>query len=157
MSLPVEIWAQIAMIDSTSYNLVVRSIRSLYKWAINPTLQKELKKKWLIRDGVEYFLPNGWYHREDGPARIADNGCYIWYRDGKIHRIGGPAIDSPVHSEWWVDGLKHREDGPAVDALNRKEWWQNGQLHREDGPAIIGNIYTEYHVRGEFVYRKFYK
>ncbi len=39
--------------------------------------------------------------------------------------------------KWAKDGKFHRLDGPAVIYSNgSKEWWQNGRLHRKDGPAV---------------------
>ena len=38
---------------------------------------------------------------------------------------------------YYKEGKLHREDGPAIEHLNgKKEWWVNGALHREDGPAV---------------------
>ncbi len=60
-----------------------------------------------------------------------------WYKDGKIHREDGPAVEYEDGAEfWWFEGKRHREGGPAVEKSNRyKEWYMNGLLHREDGPA----------------------
>lgn len=65
------------------------------------------------------------------------DGREEWYQDGRLHRVGGPAI---VHAdgtqEWYQDGLLHREDGPAVVRPGGYEaWYRYGLLHREDGPA----------------------
>jgi len=39
--------------------------------------------------------------------------------------------------KWWRNGKLHREDGPAIEWANGgKEWWRNGTRHRTDGPAI---------------------
>jgi len=38
---------------------------------------------------------------------------------------------------YYKEGKLHREDGPAIEHLNgKKEWWVNGELHREEGPAV---------------------
>ena len=48
-----------------------------------------------------------------------------WYKEGKLHREDGPAIE-------WADGLKY--------------WFIEGKLHRLDGPAIEDfNGYKEYY------------
>ena len=154
--LPTELWILIALTDSQTYNVVVRSNRALYSWSIDPATQEQLKKYWLKFNGDYYHLPNGWLHRVDGPAIIHNNGVQTWYHNNKIHRDKGPAIETSTYHEYWNHGVKHRVDGPAVDALNRKEYWVNGLLHRDDGPAIIGNVYTEYWCEGKFIYRKFY-
>ena len=47
------------------------------------------------RGNVKYFK-NGLYHREDGPAIIKPSGTKEWLVKDKLHRIGGPAIESYV-------------------------------------------------------------
>ena len=35
---------------------------------------------------------------------------------------------------YYKEGKLHREDGPAIEHLNgKKEWWVNEAQHREDG------------------------
>ena len=46
-------------------------------------------------------LPNGNYHREDGPAVEWGNG----------------------DKSWWLNDLRHREDGPAIDNGDDYKWW----------------------------------
>jgi len=41
------------------------------------------------------------------------------------------------NKHWYKDGKLHREDGPAIEYSNgSKHWHQNGKRHREDGPAV---------------------
>lgn len=90
---------------------------------------------------VEKWYRNDELHREDGPAKISDEG-QEWYKHGVLHREDGPAV---IHSGgiyqgdpremWFKDGKLHREDGPAVIGRNVKNWYLNGNLHRDDGPA----------------------
>ncbi|MEZ0224982.1 MAG: hypothetical protein ACAH83_10540 [Alphaproteobacteria bacterium] len=54
---------------------------------------------------------------DDPEMRTMPDGTREWWRDGKRHRDGGPAIE-------WFDGTK--------------VWFQHGKLHREDGPAYEG-------------------
>lgn len=62
----------------------------------------------------------------------------VWYRNGKIHRDDGPAVEFASGGVlWYKYGKRHRVDGPAL--INRdgtKMWFIEDQLHREDGPAI---------------------
>jgi hypothetical protein len=63
-------------------------------------------------------------------------GDKAWYLKGKIHRVGGPAIEWSDGSIWYQHGKRHRLDGPAFEWANgTKAWYQNGKLHRLDGPA----------------------
>jgi hypothetical protein len=66
------------------------------------------------------------------------SGTKVWYRNGKQHRVDGPAIeDADGTKEWWLNGECHRVDGPAIEHYHgSKEWWLNGKLHRVDGPAV---------------------
>ena len=65
-------------------------------------------------------------------------GNILWYKDGKLNREDGPAVEHPDgHQEWWIEEELHRKDGPAIEyASGKKEWWLNGKYHREDGPAV---------------------
>ena len=50
-----------------------------------------------------------------------------WYKDGKLHREDGPAIEwSFGTKEWWVAGNRHRLDGPAVEAEKVGYMWFKG-------------------------------
>ena len=79
-------------------------------------------------------------------------GAQEWYRDGELHREGGPAV---VHAdgmqEWYLNGVRHREDGPAVVlASGAQEWYLNGERHRLDGPALVRpDGYEAWYLNGE--------
>jgi len=73
------------------------------------------------------------------------NGCIkdgsgnkYWYRDGLLHKDGGPAIEFVNgNCMWYCDGKQHREGGPAVEVAGTYNIWvRNGKYHREDGPAM---------------------
>ena len=62
------------------------------------------------------------------------NGKFIWYKDGKIHREGAPAIINTTHGDksWVKDGLLHREDGPAAEYENgMSHFYLNGKIYSE--------------------------
>ena len=61
-----------------------------------------------------------------------------WYKEGKLHRLDGPAIEwSDGDREWWIEGKRHREDGPAIEySSGSKYWFVEDKSHRLDGPAI---------------------
>lgn len=72
---------------------------------------------------------NGLRHRIYGPAYIS---CRYkveeWYKDGELHREGGPARTHNNSRFWYMDGKLHRLDGPAVEDTGRpKEFWIGGQ------------------------------
>ena len=96
-------------------------------------------------------------HRLDGPCHTDKNGITFWRKNGKFHRIGGPAVYGPksedgkvMYEKWIVDGQCHRDDGPAFtydDGLG-KRWFVDGEPHREDGPAIETNGKTMFFITG---------
>lgn len=66
---------------------------------------------------------------------------YRWFKDGKYHRIGGPALvvkrgNQCISEGRFEDNLKHRIGGPSYWSPNTEEWHERGQLHRIDGPAV---------------------
>jgi hypothetical protein len=94
-----------------------------------------------VDEGIRltWRLPNGRFHREDGPAIEWNNGDKEWWLDGFLHREDGPAIERPNgYESWHLNGKLHREDGlPAIIYPDgTKEWYLNETLHREDGPAV---------------------
>jgi len=71
---------------------------------------------------------------DDKPAVSRLYGYECWYKEGKVHRIGGPAMIEYAASlwwyskSWWKEGKFHRLDGPAVEySNNTKEWWYEGR------------------------------
>ena len=52
----------------------------------------------------------------------------VWYKDGKQHRLGGPAVElADGTKRWYKDGKLHRLGGPAVEwADGRKAWYKDG-------------------------------
>ena len=88
------------------------------------------------------WFQNGKLHRVGGPAIII--GTYQeWYQDGLRHRLDGPAVVDGACQEWYRDGVPHRLDGPALIKGDCREWYLDGQLHRLDGPAVV-NAFGEY-------------
>jgi hypothetical protein len=92
----------------------------------------------VIRNTVTISEPDGVYtyktvlHNLSGPAIRYKNGSEWWYKDGVLHRDGGPAV-TQYHKGtrgvfWYKDGKYHREGGPAVILQNGKiqEWYLDG-------------------------------
>jgi hypothetical protein len=83
---------------------------------------------------------------------VDEQGNIFWRKNGKIHRIGGPAIEYVRGAkEWWHNDKLHRLDGPAIEwPDDGKHWYQNGRRHRLGGPAIEWpNGYKEYWIEGK--------
>lgn len=88
-------------------------------------------------DVVKHYV-DGKVHRVGAPAVLYRSGLQLWMQNDQLHREDGPAVErADGTKEWWHHGQRHRESGPAVErADGTKEWWQDGKIHREDGPAI---------------------
>jgi len=56
-------------------------------------------------------------------------GSKAYYRNGKLHRCNGPAIEYPTGTKcWYHNGKLHRDDGPAIEYSNgEREWYLNGK------------------------------
>ena len=80
------------------------------------------------KDGNKYWYKDDKLHREDGPAIEWADGSKFWYKDGACHREGGPAVEYAEGIRYWYkDGLLHREDGPAEEYANgTKSWYYLG-------------------------------
>jgi hypothetical protein len=60
------------------------------------------------------------------------NGTKEWYKDGKIHREDGPAIErkNGLVKAWCFNGVFHRTDGPAIERLDGNNFWYlNGNCY----------------------------
>ena len=84
-------------------------------------------------DSTEWFNKEGKLHRLDGPAIEYSNGTKEWRQNGKYHRVNGPAREySDGTKAWYQKGQFHRLDGPAIEFANgRKEWWIEGKKYTE--------------------------
>lgn len=62
------------------------------------------------------------------------NGYKAWYKNGQLHREGGPAIKEANGNKWWYkNGQLHREDGLAIDILNGgKAWYLNDKKYGDN-------------------------
>lgn len=88
------------------------------------------------------WYQHGLRHRDhDLPAiEYGELGSKMWYRQGQLHRDGGPAVEhADGHEAWYQQGQRHRDNNlPAlVHADGYKAWYQHGLRHRTDGPAVI--------------------
>ena len=74
---------------------------------------------------------------EEQPTMKVDaEGNKFWrLPNGKLYRIGGPAVENANGDKlWYVNDKLHREDGPAVEYANGdKEWYVNDK--RYDTPS----------------------
>jgi len=82
-------------------------------------------------NGDKCWYKEGKYHRLNGPAIIYPSGLKYWYKEGKLHREDGPAVNFPSgHKEWYKEGKYHRLDGPAVEYPDGyKEWWIENKFY----------------------------
>ena len=57
---------------------------------------------------------------------------YYFFKDGKAHRLHGPAIEFANGDKYWYQNDRlHRLDGPAIErADGTNSWHQNGKRIR---------------------------
>lgn len=86
-------------------------------------------KKTLYKSEIKCYNKKMQLHNDWGPARV-------------IFDIK-KGIPIPVAQEWYKNGKRHRLDGPAMiifvrgtNSIKAKSWFENGKRHRIDGPAI---------------------
>jgi hypothetical protein len=83
-------------------------------------------------EGDKRWYKNGKLHRDDGPAIEWANGDKSWYKNGKLYMREGFGT-----KHWYKNGKLHKDDGPAAEYSNGDKYWhKNGEYHRDNGPAI---------------------
>ena len=55
------------------------------------------------------YNDRGLLHADDSPAVTHDDGSWVWFRDGQIHRADGPAVhlvfsDGTTEDQYWFAG-----------------------------------------------------
>jgi hypothetical protein len=92
-----------------------------------------------LKGNVSWTDKDGYYHRDDGPARIATDGAQSWYQHGKLHRDDGPAQAWPNGTQFWCQhGKLHRNDGPAAMYSNgMQSWYWHGERVTEEEHASL--------------------
>jgi len=81
--------------------------------------------------------------REMTSSIIEFDGCYkAWYKNNKLHRENGPAVEHfNGDKAWYLNGKLHREDGPAVEYVNgNKAWYLNGESITRENHKIITRL-----------------
>ena len=70
---------------------------------------------------------------------VSDTDVVYRNREGQIHRLRGPAyINYNISSEeWWKNGKLHRDGGPAIICKQLLIWVKEGKLHNLSGPAVV--------------------
>ena len=77
---------------------------------------------------MKVISKGGWYVDKTLVREVFPDGNVKWFKNGKLHREGGPAIESEGTKGWWINGERHREDGPAIEwASGDKEWYINDE------------------------------
>jgi hypothetical protein len=96
--------------------------------------------EWLGADFGEEGRMQAGDSRDSREQFVSDGTATAWYKNGLLHREGGPAVvDARGNQFWYFEGLLHRTDGPAAIRTNdTREWFLRGKRHRDgDLPAIV--------------------
>ena len=70
---------------------------------------------------------------EEGRLRLDSAGNELWYdKNGRLHRINGPAVIYKSGGMYWLrHGKLHCDDGPAIIHSNGEEQWLKHHAHYE--------------------------
>jgi hypothetical protein len=69
----------------------------------------------------EWKLPNGKFHREDGPAYEDSDGNKSWWINGNLHNKDGPAVECSNGSKhWYLNGISYTEQEYKKKMRSRK-------------------------------------
>jgi len=61
--------------------------------------------------GNTYWRKDGKYHRLDGPAVERPNGTKIYYQNGKLHRLDGPACEYANGDKYYyIEDVEYSEE-----------------------------------------------
>ena len=79
---------------------------------------------------------DGELHNEgDEPAQIHSNGAKYWYKRGKIHRDGDkPAVVHSCIKQYYKHDKLHRIGGPAIDTTYNKNKFYINNTELESEP-----------------------
>lgn len=146
-NLPLEVIEYIALIDHTTWLILVQIYKFLADKSFDKQYCDDLMKRFLQRRDnyndykIMYYLPNSHLYNYDEPS-VDKYGHRYWFQNTKFHRDHDlPAIIySDGRKEWWQNGKCHRDnDLPAVMTVGGyRAWYQHGKCHRDyDQPAII--------------------
>ena len=82
---------------------------------------------------IAYVNDKDELHRIYGPALISKRfDLYKWYKNGKLHRVGGPALQHKSVFHWYYEGHLHNLEGPAViDPAGPYQYWIHGHRMTE--------------------------
>ena len=71
---------------------------------------RKISKEVTHEDGsIRFKNDKNELHFTNGPAVILPNGRgELWYENGQLHRIDGPAVTIDGIEEWWLFGVRHK-------------------------------------------------
>lgn len=132
------IFSYLNWVSDKKYTTLIDDKNFLIKFWKKYTLFESLKNTWACC-GVAHCVNGVMHSEEDKPAYENSNGTKIWYKNGKIHRLGKPAVEEANGDKYWYkNGNKHRDnDQPAVEIFGKKEWWIHGKLIRIQGVNVL--------------------
>jgi hypothetical protein len=71
-------------------------------------------------------------------GKKTDEGNTFYYKDDKLHRMDGPAIEYTDGTKFWcINGGNHREDGPAVERPDGYKAWYIDDVKYSEEEFII--------------------
>jgi hypothetical protein len=74
---------------------------------------------------------------------IDDYGNKVWYKNDKLHRVGGPAAKWHWgQTDWYKNGKLHRVGGPAIECDDGEKWWwlYNKEYKESEYNTLVSNL-----------------
>ena len=88
----------------------------------------------IITKNSKYYLVNGIYHRDEGPALISKDGGKIYFKHGKQHRLEGPAVVftfNKLNYQYMINGKEIHKEKAKFPLFNNGKIINNVRLDRQ--------------------------
>jgi hypothetical protein len=112
-----------------------------------------LTYKQFLSENMQYVASDD---MEIDNVRVKKGSTYYLDSKGHLDRKDGPALINHLFSEWFKHGKSHRIGKPALIYVDGEKWWNvNGEHHRLDGPAreSINHDFDMWYIRGRYITR----
>lgn len=121
--------SQARLIEELTLNRITRPGESPQHGGYGGSLASCKTYSWQT-DGFDFVYLNDkeQLHRLYGPALVSKKYKMVkWYKEGVLHRVGGPALQHKSTFHWYYEGQLHNYDGPAVvDPCGPAQYWIHG-------------------------------
>lgn len=80
---------------------------------------------YIVHNRATMKLKDGRFHCETDAAIVYDRGRKVWYKNGVMHRLDGPALEDGAEKDYWINGTKysienHQKHPDVIDHKNKQ-------------------------------------